>query len=190
MVDMKLLSTHLQSPQPRSLYSFTKRDISGLTRFPANESQKNRFALIYFGKIQFLPPCILISRSCRTASVHYIQYILTTRKPWLAMGMGTFVLVAYTDKKETKIFLIYKNIQNGAFAKSFMTNGLLIFGKIFAHFLIYQEALPQSSYMALQLIHSKIPNMRKIKFSSVYILFTVISPKTHQYVQYLRVFAT
>jgi hypothetical protein len=53
------------------------------------------------------------------------------------MGMGTFVLVAYTDKKETKIFLIYKNIQNGAFAKSFMTNGLLIFGKIFAHFLIY-----------------------------------------------------
>jgi hypothetical protein len=34
----------------------------------------------------------------------------------------------YTDKKETKIFLIYKEIQNGAVAKSYMTNGLLIFG--------------------------------------------------------------
>jgi hypothetical protein len=42
-----------------------------------------------------------------------------------------------TDKKENQIFLIYKEIQNGAVAKSYMTNGLLIYGKIFAHFLIY-----------------------------------------------------
>ncbi len=32
----------------------------------------------------------------------------------------------YTDKKENLIFLIYKEIQNGAVAKSYMTNGLLI----------------------------------------------------------------
>jgi hypothetical protein len=32
-----------------------------------------------------------------------------------------------TDKKEIKIFLIYKEIQKGAFAKSYMTNGLLIY---------------------------------------------------------------
>jgi hypothetical protein len=44
---------------------------------------------------------------------------------------------SYTDKKENKIFLIYKEIQNGAAAKSYMTNGLLIYGEIFAHFLIY-----------------------------------------------------
>ncbi len=31
-----------------------------------------------------------------------------------------------TDKKENQIFLIYKEIQNGAVAKSFITNGLLI----------------------------------------------------------------
>jgi hypothetical protein len=43
----------------------------------------------------------------------------------------------YTDKKENKIFLIYKEIQNGAVPKSYMTNGLLIYGEIFAHFLIY-----------------------------------------------------
>jgi hypothetical protein len=33
----------------------------------------------------------------------------------------------YTDKKENKIFLKYKEIQKGAVAKSCMTNGLLIY---------------------------------------------------------------
>ncbi len=33
-----------------------------------------------------------------------------------------------TDRKENQSFLIYKEIQNGAFAKSYMTNGLLIYG--------------------------------------------------------------
>ncbi len=36
--------------------------------------------------------------------------------------------IVYTDKKEKKIFLLYKKIQNGAVAKSYMTNGLLIYG--------------------------------------------------------------
>ncbi len=40
-----------------------------------------------------------------------------------------------TDKNENQIFLIYEEIQNGAVAK--LTNGLLIYGEIFAHFLIY-----------------------------------------------------
>ena len=42
----------------------------------------------------------------------------------------------YTDKKENQIFLIYKEIYSGAVANSYMTNGLLIDGEIFAHFLI------------------------------------------------------
>jgi hypothetical protein len=45
-------------------------------------------------------------------------------------------------KKENQIFLIYREIQSGAVAKSYMTNGLLIYGEIFAQFVIYQEALP------------------------------------------------
>jgi hypothetical protein len=45
--------------------------------------------------------------------------------------------VLYTDKKENQIFLIFKEIQDGAVAKSYMTNGLLIYGEIIAHFLIY-----------------------------------------------------
>jgi hypothetical protein len=43
----------------------------------------------------------------------------------------------HTDKKENQIFLIYKEIQNGAVAKSYMTNGLLIYVEIFAYFPIY-----------------------------------------------------
>ncbi len=54
----------------------------------------------------------------------------------------------HTDKKENTIFLIYRAIQNGAVAKSYMTNGLLIYGEIFANssyirklFLIYDFAI-------------------------------------------------
>jgi hypothetical protein len=32
----------------------------------------------------------------------------------------------YTDKKENKIFLIYREIQSGAVAKSYMRKGFLI----------------------------------------------------------------
>ncbi len=47
----------------------------------------------------------------------------------------------HTDKKENQTFLICKEIQNeGAVAKSYMTNGLLIYREIFTHFLIYDFA--------------------------------------------------
>jgi hypothetical protein len=46
-------------------------------------------------------------------------------------------MVSYTDKKENQIFLIYKEIQSGAVAKSYITNGFLIYGEIFSHFFIY-----------------------------------------------------
>jgi hypothetical protein len=52
-------------------------------------------------------------------------------------GLVTLAVLLCTDKKENQIFLIYKEIQNGAVAKSYITNGLLIYGEIFAHFLIY-----------------------------------------------------
>ncbi len=39
-------------------------------------------------------------------------------------------------KKKIKISS-YKEIQSGAVAKSYMTNGLLIYGEIIDHFLIY-----------------------------------------------------
>jgi hypothetical protein len=43
----------------------------------------------------------------------------------------------HTVEKENQIFLILKEIQNGAIAKSYMTNGLHIYVEIIAHILIY-----------------------------------------------------
>ncbi len=42
--------------------------------------------------------------------------------------------------KRISNFLIYKGIQNGVVAKTYMTNGLLKYEEIFAHFLIYDFA--------------------------------------------------
>jgi len=36
----------------------------------------------------------------------------------------------YTDKKENQIFLIYREIENGADAKTYMTNGHLIYAQL------------------------------------------------------------
>ncbi len=52
-------------------------------------------------------------------------------------GGGGEIRGGYTDKKENQIFLTYMEIQNGAVSKSYMINDLLIYGEIFAHFLIY-----------------------------------------------------
>jgi len=60
-----------------------------------------------------------------------------TSRPRLPPSPGHQGKDSYTDKKENQIFLIYKEIHNGALAKSYMTNGLLIYGEIYAHFLIY-----------------------------------------------------
>jgi hypothetical protein len=37
-----------------------------------------------------------------------------------------FFTISYTDKKENQILLIYKEIQSGAVAKSYMREGFLI----------------------------------------------------------------
>jgi hypothetical protein len=42
--------------------------------------------------------------------------------------------VLYTDKKENQIFLIYKEIQSGAFAKSYMRKGFLIYEEMSKYF--------------------------------------------------------
>ncbi len=55
----------------------------------------------------------------------------------LAWGANNLFMYTRTDKKENQIFLINKELQSGAVEKSYMTNGLLIYGEIFAHFLIY-----------------------------------------------------
>jgi hypothetical protein len=53
-----------------------------------------------------------------------------------------FYSEAYTDKKEKKIFLIYKEIQNGAVAKSYMRKGFLIYEDMRKYLTIYEERRP------------------------------------------------
>jgi hypothetical protein len=66
----------------------------------------------------------------------------------------------YTDKKEKKIFLIYKEIQMGSVAKSYMRRGFLIYEEnllFFRKYLdIYEEDVTHT-YMTLQLLHSEFP---------------------------------
>jgi hypothetical protein len=52
-----------------------------------------------------------------------VKYGVLQDGPWILLYK---YLLDHTDKKENKIFLIYKEIQKGAVAKSYMTNGLLI----------------------------------------------------------------
>jgi hypothetical protein len=46
-----------------------------------------------------------------------------------------------TDKKENQIFRIVKEIQNGAVAKSYVRNGLLIYEEMCKYITIYEEAV-------------------------------------------------
>jgi hypothetical protein len=47
----------------------------------------------------------------------------------------------HTDKKESQIFLIYKEIQSGSVAKSYMRKGFLIYEEMRKYFPIYEEPL-------------------------------------------------
>ncbi len=54
----------------------------------------------------------------------------------------TFILEfrnSYTDKKEKKFFLIYKEIQSGAVAKSYMRKGFLIYMRKYANISPYMR---------------------------------------------------
>ncbi len=59
----------------------------------------------------------------------------------------------YSDEKENQIFLIYKEIQNEAVAKSYMGNGFLtnIYEKMRKYLTISEEAVSHS-YMTMQLL--------------------------------------
>ncbi len=50
-------------------------------------------------------------------------------------------LISYTDKQENQIFLIYKEIQSGAVAKTYMRKGFLIYEEMRKYFPIYEEAV-------------------------------------------------
>jgi len=88
-----------------------------------------------------------INKTFNSSCVQVLSYLYNINKQYDLLEPQTLVSklceknrvssIQYTAKKENLIFLICKEIQCGAVAKSHMTNGLLIYGEIFAHFLIY-----------------------------------------------------
>jgi hypothetical protein len=53
----------------------------------------------------------------------------------------TATALAYTLLKKIQIFLIFKEIQSGAVAKSYMRKGFLIYEEMRKYFPIYEEAV-------------------------------------------------
>ncbi len=95
----------------------------------------------------------------------------------------------FTDKKEYQIFLIYSEIQNGAVAKSYMTNGLLNSPHIWLNIWAFPHILGSpSSYMTLQLLHSEFPyTVRKVIFSFLSVFYsTEVSTNFHERVMNLQ----
>ncbi len=72
----------------------------------------------------------------------------------------------YTDKKSNQFFIIYREIQSGAVAKSYMRKGFLIYEEMGKYFPIYEEAV--KLYMTLQLLHSEFPYILE-KFDFLFI---------------------
>ncbi len=96
-----------------------------------------------------------------------------------SLGWQQQVLACTLIKKKKKIFLIYSEIQSGAVAKSYMTNGLLIYDLIFSHFLIYKKALPH-----IWLCNRSTQNFTIFKeilfyFLSVYALASTVSYRVY-----------
>jgi hypothetical protein len=62
--------------------------------------------------------------------------------PAIIQSASSFLEVTVcTDKKENQIFLVYKEIQSGAVAKSYMRKGFLIYEEKRKYFPIYEEAV-------------------------------------------------
>ncbi len=71
----------------------------------------------------------------RTIFINY-NFDLSTRI--LVTAFIAIQLVYYTDKKENNIFLIYKEIQSGAVAKSYVRKGFLLYDEMRQYFRIYE----------------------------------------------------
>ncbi len=81
----------------------------------------------------------------------------------------------YTDKKENQTFLIYREIQSGAVAKSYMGKGFLIYEEMRKYFPIYVEPLVIYDFATAPLWISL--HMRKIWFSFLSVYYGSILTK-------------
>ncbi len=63
-------------------------------------------------------------------------------------NLEQFSLPQYTDKKENKIFFIYREIQNGADAKLYMRKGFLIYEEMRKYPYMRRPSVIYLSYFA------------------------------------------
>ncbi len=84
-------------------------------------------------------PRMMCPRMCRPfiGDFTYISRKNNGKSAWWGLGTAT----KYTDKKENQIFLICKEIQSGAVAKSYMRKGYLIYEEMRKYFFIYEEGV-------------------------------------------------
>ncbi len=81
------------------------------------------------------------------------------------MQRDSMIIPEYTDKKENQILLIYKEIQSGAVAKSYMRKGFLIYKEMRKYFPIYEEAVSHIRLCNCSILNFLIyEDMRKILF--------------------------
>jgi hypothetical protein len=81
----------------------------------------------------FLPKCFwaifhscLYSKNKETKNLIFTQdALLSSGLDWHLHVLNIHYCTLYTDKKENKIFLLYKEIQMGSVAKSYMRKGFL-----------------------------------------------------------------
>ncbi len=60
---------------------------------------------------------------CLLYCIERSSWLMERPKALTQMGLGAWNLKKHTDKKEKKIFLIYREIQSGAVLKSYMRKG-------------------------------------------------------------------
>ncbi len=70
-----------------------------------------------------------------------VQLSCIQRPVPLLVQVVTNLYTGHTDKKENQIFLVYKEIQSGAVAKSYIRKGFLIYEEMRKYFPIYEEAV-------------------------------------------------
>ncbi len=86
--------------------------------------------------------CVLLPYKQNALLIHYSLYIflpisdIMDLEPFFCTDKINAKLSTLL-KNENQIFLIYREIQSGAVTKSYITNGLLIYRELFAHFLIF-----------------------------------------------------
>ncbi len=88
------------------------------------------------GEIQL----ILVTSGMMYTYNSHVSMVTFRYKGHCSAGYSECEVYTPTDKKENKIFLMYKEILNGEVAKSYMRKGFLIYDEIRKYLTIYEEA--------------------------------------------------